>query len=98
VAPMVEGAKATMQALGLPADYFEGRLFSADSNYHSEGNLKKCAGEKLDAYIPDPHCRARDPRFATQGRHKPHTTETFTLADFTYDKEHDRDTCPSGKV
>jgi transposase len=98
VAPMVEGAKATVQAIGLPADYFEGRLFSADSNYHSEGNLKKCAGEKLDAYIPDPHFRARDPRFATQGRHKPHTAETFTLADFTYDKEHDRYTCPSGKV
>jgi transposase len=98
VAPMLEGAKATVHAIGLPADYFEGKLFSADSNYHSEGNLEKCACEKLDAYIPDPHFRARDPRFATQGRHKPPTAEAFTLADFTYDKEHDCYTCPSGKV
>jgi hypothetical protein len=95
---MVEGAKATVQASSLPADDFEGRLFRADSNYHSEGHWKKCACETLDAFIPEPHCRARDPRVATQGRHKPHTAEPVTLADFTYDKEHDRYTGPSGKV
>jgi transposase len=98
VAPMLEGAKAAVQAIGLPADDCEGQLFSADSNYHSEGNLERWAGEKLDASMPDPHCRAREPRLATQGRHKPHTAEPFTLADFTYDKEHDRYTCPAGKV
>jgi hypothetical protein len=83
VAPVLARAKATVEAIGLPADYFEGKLFSADSHDHSEGNLEKWACEKLDAYLPDPHFRARDPRFATQGRHQPPTAETFTLADFT---------------
>jgi hypothetical protein len=64
-APMVAGATATMQALGLPADYCEGRLFRADSNSHREGNVKTWAGEKLAASMPDPHFRAREPRLAT---------------------------------
>lgn len=98
VTPMLEGAKATVEAIGLPAEYFAGKLFSADSNYHSEGNLQKCAGEKLDAYIPDPHFRARDPRFASQERHKPQTEEKFTITDFTYEQAHDRYICPTGKV
>src|SRR5919109_4081344 len=67
VPPMLEGAKANVQAIGLPEDYFAGKIFSADSNYHSEENLKQCAQEQLDAYIPDPLFRHRDPRFATQG-------------------------------
>jgi transposase len=98
VPPMLEGAKAHVQALGLPEDYFAGTIFSADSNYHSEENLKACAQEKLDAYIPDPHFRRRDPRFATQVRHHPPTEEKFTGADFTYDQERDCYRCPGGKV
>jgi hypothetical protein len=98
VAPRLEGAKATVPAIGLPADSFEGKLCSAASHDHSEGNLENCAGEQLEADMPEPHCRARDLRFATQGRPKPQSAETFTLADCPYDTEPDRDTCPSGKV
>ena len=76
VAPMVEGANATVQAIGLPADDFEGRLFSADRHDPREGNWEKCACEKLDADIPAPHVRACDRRFAPQGRPKPHSAET----------------------
>jgi hypothetical protein len=65
VAPLLEGAKANGQAIGLPADYVPGKVFSADSNYPSDGTLAKCVQEQLDAYIPDPHFRERDPRFAT---------------------------------
>jgi hypothetical protein len=65
VAPMLEGAKAHGKAMGLPQQYFEGKHFSADSNYRSEANLQTCAQAKLDAYIPDTHFRQRDPRFAT---------------------------------
>jgi transposase len=82
VAPMLEGAKANGKAIGLPEEYFEGKILSADSNYHSEANLTTCVQAKLDAYIPDPHFRQRDPRFATQDRHKPHPQEQFTLEDF----------------
>jgi hypothetical protein len=50
VAPMMAGAKATMQALGYGEDYFAGRKFLADSNYHSDGNLKSCEEERKDAF------------------------------------------------
>ena len=98
VPPMLEGAKVNVQAIGLPEEYFAGKILSADSNYHSEENLKTCAQEQLDAYIPDPHFRRRDPRFATQGRHHPPTEEKFTGADFRYDQGQDRYYCPGGKV
>ena len=97
VAPMLEGAKANGKAIGLPQHYFEGKRFSADSNYHSEANLQTCVQEQLDAYIPDTHFRQRDLRFATQARHKPHPQEKFTLEDFTYDHEHDCYMCPNDK-
>jgi transposase len=98
VTPMLEGAKANVQAIGLPEEYFAGKILSADSNYHSEENLQTCAQEQLDAYIPDAHFRRRDPRFAPQGRHHPPTEEKFTVADFTYDREHECYRCPGGKV
>jgi Transposase DDE domain len=102
VAPMLEGAKANVQAVGLGEDYFAGKILSADSNYHSEENLKTCAQEQLDAYIPDSHFRHRDPRFATQARHQPPLDEKgdekFTEADFTYDQAQDYYRCPGGKV
>jgi transposase len=101
VPPMLEGAKAHVQAIGLGKDYFAGKILSADSNYHSEENLQTCAQEQLDAYIPDSHFRRRDPRFATQARHQPPTDEKvdekFTEADFTYDREQDCYWCPGGK-
>jgi transposase len=97
VAPMLEGAKAHGKAIGLPPQYFEGKIRSADSNYHSEANLQVCVQEQLDAYIPDTHFRQRDLRFATQARHKPHPQEKFTLVDFTYDHEHDCYVCPNDK-
>jgi hypothetical protein len=102
VPPMLEGAKAHVQAIGLGEEYFAGKIFSADSNYHSEENLKACAQEQLDAYIPDTHFRHRDPRFATQARHHPppdeKVDEKFTEADFRYDPAQECYRCPGGKV
>jgi hypothetical protein len=98
VAPMREGAKANVQAIGLPEPSFAGTILSADSNDHSEEHLKTCAQEQVDAYIPDPHFRRRDPRFATQERHKLPREEKCTLADFIYDNEPDCYTCPQGKL
>jgi transposase len=49
VAPMVEGAKANLPAIGLPETYVEGKIRSAASHYHSEGKLQQCAEAKLDA-------------------------------------------------
>jgi hypothetical protein len=98
VAPMVEGAQASLQAIGLPEAYWEGTLLSADSNDQSEAHLPQWAQAQLAADSPDPHFRHRAPRFASQERHKLPTEETCTLADFTYDTAQDCDTCPQGNV
>jgi len=82
VAPRLEGAKAHVGALGLAVDYVAGKILSADSHYHREERLKTGAQEQRDTSIPDPHFRTRDPRFATQDQHTPHTAERFTVGDF----------------
>jgi transposase len=97
--PMVAGAKTNMQTLGHEASYFEDTIWLADSNYHSDENLKTCEQEHLDAYIPDTNFRKRDGRFATQARHKPPPKKkTFTVADFGYDEAMDRYICPNGNA
>ena len=97
IAPVMEGAKETMEALGYKGDYFEGKKLVADSNYSSPANLNQCKEERLDAYIPDIRFRTRDPRFATQERWKSHRTKRFILEDFQYQKETDEYICPNGK-
>ena len=99
VLPMIDGAKENIKAIGLAEDYFKGKEFTADSNYHSTVNLKKCNDEELDAYIPDVNFRKRDPRFKDQNRYKPvkKNRKHFKLEDFTYDQATDSYTCPNGE-
>lgn len=69
-----------------------------DTNYHSDANLQFAKRQKLDAYIPDPHFRQRDPRFADQGKYKPpKPRKKFTIDDFQYNEKKDLFTCPNGK-
>jgi hypothetical protein len=98
IAPMMEGAKGTMEALGYRDDYFEGKKLVADSNYSSPANLSQCKEERLDAYIPDIRFRTRDPRFATQERWRSRRTKRFILEDFQYQKDADEYLCPNGKL
>jgi transposase len=95
VPPMIAGALANLQSLGHGPDYFKGKIFTADSNYHTQVNLKECQELGLDAYIPDRKFRNRDPRFATQKRRQ---MRRFTLRDFHYDEALDRYICPNGKI
>ena len=95
VPPMVTGALENLQSLGHEPDYFEGKILTADSNYHTLINLRKCQELGLDAYIPDRKFRNRDPRFATQKRRQ---MRRFTLKDFQHDEVQDRYICPDGKV
>ena len=95
VPPMLTGALANMQSLGHEPDYFDGKIFTADSNYHTLVNLKKCQELGVDAYIPDRKFRNRDPRFDTQKRRR---SRRFTLKDFHYDEILDQYSCPDGKV
>jgi transposase len=95
VPPMLTGALANLQSIGHEPDYFKGKILTADSNYHTRVNLRKCQELGLDAYIPDRKFRNRDPRFATQKRRE---VRRFTLKDFHYDEALDRYICPNGKV
>jgi transposase len=80
----------------------------ADANYFSEENLKALHTANIDAYIPDPMFRKRDPRFADADEHKGKTRKNvydkkkskgvrgFGQEDFSYDKEGDFYLCKSG--
>jgi transposase len=106
LAPMMAGAKKNMQIIGKEENYFEGKQFSADSNYHSYPSLALCQAEGLDAYIPDIQFRKRDERFAKQDRFKDgihprkrqaRKTAKFTAADFSFDESKQTYLCPQGK-
>ena len=96
VEPIMEGAKENMQAIGHDEDYFKGAIFVADTNYHSQNNLKSCQKMELDAYIPDRYFRRRDPRYEAQKRYWP-KRKKFALEDFHHDEAKDHYVCPNGK-
>lgn len=98
--PMLEEAQATLELAGLKEKLpLRGAQLSADCNYHSEANLEACQEHQIDPYIPDNHFRQRDPRFASQERHKTRLKkEHFTVADFEYEEAQDQYRCPQGKV
>ena len=96
--PVVTGALENLTGIGFDEGYFENKNVLSDSNYHSDSNLQFATRRKLDAYIPDPHFRQRDPRFADQGKYKPpKPRKKFTIDDYQYDKASDSFTCPNGK-
>jgi transposase len=95
VPPLLEGTLANLQSIGYGAECLTGKILTADSNYHSLVNLKKCWELQLDAYIPDRKFRTRDPRFDTQKRRR---SRRFTLKNFHYDEALDQYSCPDGKV
>jgi transposase len=94
IPPMLEGTRANLQSIGYGAECLTGKILTADSNYHSLVNLKKCQELNLDAYIPDRKFRNRDPRFDTQKRRR---SRRFTLKDFHYDETSDQLSVPRGK-
>jgi hypothetical protein len=103
VAPMLEGAADHLEWAGIAEEMpLDGATFSADCNYHSHENLAACARAGVDAYIPDANFRKRDPRFATQERHKPKAEQNeprrLGLEHFSYDEASDSYRCPKGRV
>ena len=95
VPPMLTGALENLQSLGHEPNYFKGKIFTADSNYHTLVNVKKCQELGLDAYIPDRKFRNRDPRFTTRKRRQ---VRRYTLNDFHHDESLDQYICPGGKI
>ncbi len=97
VAPVIDGAKDNMAAIGHAEDYFAKALLTADTAYHSSESIKKCADEKIDAYIPDKAFRTRDPRFSVQKRSMAQRRKQFSREDFQYDETTDQYIGPNGK-
>jgi transposase len=95
--PMLDGALENLQSLGHGQEYFVGKIFTADTNYHSDTNLRKCQDLQLDAYIPDIYFRRRDPRYAAQRRYWPRR-QKFALEDFHYEEATDQYRCPQGHI
>lgn len=98
ITPMLDGAKENIKEIGKGEDYFDGKILTADSNYHDPSNLKKCDEEGLDAYIPDKKFRKRDPRFQNEKVPMRPKVDRFTLKDFVYDMNEDEYCCPNGKA
>jgi transposase len=96
LSPVIDGAKDNLQHIGKSQDYFEDKIVTADSSYHSIPNLNKCNEEKLDAYIPDNKFRNRDERFASRLGYRP-SSKKFTFTDFRYDRKKDEYICPNDK-
>ncbi len=87
--PMLDGALENLKSLGHGEEYFAGKIFTADTNYHSDTNLRKC--QELHLYF-----RRRDPRYAAQRRYWPRR-KRFALEDFHYEEATDHYRCPQGK-
>jgi transposase len=94
--PVIDGAQKNLERIGKGCDYFEGKVLTADSSYHSVTNIAKCNEEKIDAYIPDNKFRNRDKRFASRVGYRPRSKK-FTFADFKYDRDKNQYICPNGK-
>jgi transposase len=104
--PMLQGAKANLTEAGYDATVLEQAIVSADTGYFSNSNLEAFAAAKVDAYVPDPKFRQRDPRLAEARRHRRSTDRQkqqykskrrwFGPQDFKYDTASQRLICPAG--
>jgi transposase len=104
--PMLQGAKANLAAAGCDAAVLEKAVVSADTGYFSNRNLEAFAAAKVNAYIPDPKFRQRDPRLANAQRYRRPTDRYkqqykskrrwFGPQDFKYDPASERLICPAG--
>ena len=104
--PMLAGAQANLGAAGCGAAVLEEAVISADCSYFSQRNLEACVEAGVDAYIPDPHFRKRDVRFAEAQRHRRPTDRYktqyqskrrwFGVKDFEWDARSQRLICPAG--
>ncbi len=91
--PMLEAAKTSMKAIGESDDYFKNKQLLADNAYYSETNLKACATDAIDVYIPDSNFRSRYPRMPLEKL----TEKKFSLVDFQIDCDKKVCICPAGK-
>jgi transposase len=97
LAPVVDGAKDNMEAIGKEDDCLKDSILSADTAYHSTDSIKKCEDEGIDAYIPDKEYRKRHPGLSVKESSKARRRKKFSREDFKYDETTDQYECPKGK-
>jgi transposase len=105
---MLAGAQANLEVAGCGKAVLEGAVLSADTGFFSEENWNACEEFKVDAYIPDPKFRKRDPRLKDAGRFRRPTDKhkkqyqskrkTYSPKDFVRDPATGRLICPAGKL
>jgi hypothetical protein len=98
--PVLGDLQESFQDLGLSGNILAEAKLTADSGFHSGDNLDWLAAQQCDAYVADNRFRKRDPRFAEADKYKPPKPKPtrFQPADFDYDPDQLRCTCPAGKA
>jgi len=105
---MLESAQANLEGAGCGAAVLEGAVFSADTGFYSQENWEACMDAGVDAYIPDPKFRQRDPRLKNARRFRRPTDKgkkqyqskrkKFGPKDFKKDPVTGKLVCPAGKT
>ena len=106
--PMLAGAQTNLSAAGCHDAILTQAAVSADTSYFTHTNLEAFQARHIDAYVPDPQFRKRDPRFAAAERYRRPTDKRklqykkkpktrFSPNDFTYDSDTGKLICPAGK-
>lgn len=108
--PMLEKVAENLPATQASDSVLSEVKVLADSGFHCKESLGHLEAQQIDAYVADHGFRARDPRFATAGRHKnlpapgerikvpKSSKERYTVADFRVDIENRSCVCPAGKT
>ena len=100
--PVLNSVHARFRRLGIPLD---DPIFTADTGYANEANMKYLHENKINGYIPDNKFRQRDPKFNTQktnhSRRKAITGKTkvtvrvFPASKFDFDPINKICVCPA---
>ena len=107
---LLHQTKENLRQTGRHSDLSDITL-TADTSYYSTVNLEACQEFGVDAYIPDPRFRKRDPQLRdaerfkkktilkpdkTPNKNNPNKFTLFNKDDFIHEPEHNRLRCPAG--
>jgi hypothetical protein len=106
--PMIEGTRKNFETTGNKQDVFEKVKLTADSEFHTEANMKGVIAQGIDAYIAGTQFRKWDSRFSDVDKYKERCrkerAEYYGVADlyrqhrdFTISEEKTPCICPTGK-
>jgi len=106
LAPVIETIQARYKKLGISDNIFETQtIFTADTGFANEANMKYLHENNINAYVPDNQFRSRDPKFAKQKekygkRHRDTLkgeTSVIPASEFQYDPIQKSCVCPAGE-